>query len=132
MDNSKKSQKTIRYFSKEFKKNIIEQLDAKLITLSDIARQYEVSQVSICRWRQKYSKHYEKPTKLVIEMESEALKTKQLRDRNAELERIVGQKQLKIDYLEKLIEIASEELKIDLKKNSNTLPWTILETTANL
>ena len=49
-------------------------------------------------------------------MESEALKTKTLLERNAELERIIGQKQLKIDYLEKLIEIASEDLKIDLKK----------------
>jgi transposase len=41
-------------------------------------------------------------------MESEALKTKQLQDRNAELERIIGQKQMQIDYLEKLIELASE------------------------
>jgi|GWRWMinimDraft_16_1066024.scaffolds.fasta_scaffold54772_1 transposase len=120
MDNSKKSTKTIRHFSKEFKKNIIQELDAKLTTISDIARQYEVSQVSICRWRQMYSKHYEKPTKLVIEMESEALKTKQLQQRNAELERVIGQKQLVIDYLEKLIEIASKELNTDLKKNFNT------------
>ena len=119
-NNSKKSTKTIRHFSVEFKKQIIAQLDAKLIKLSDITRLYEVSAVSVCRWRQQYSKHYEKPTKLVIEMESEALKTKILLERNAELERIIGQKQLKIDYLEKLIEIASEDLKIDLKKSINT------------
>ena len=119
-NNSKKLTKTIRHFSVEFKKQIIAQLDAKLIKLSDITRLYEVSAVSVCRWRQQYSKHYEKPTKLVIEMESEALKTKILLERNAELERIIGQKQLKIDYLEKLIEIASEDLKIDLKKSINT------------
>jgi hypothetical protein len=53
-------------------------------------------------------------------MESEALKTKILLERNAELERIIGQKQIKIDYLEKLIELASEDLKIDLKKSINT------------
>lgn len=120
LNNSKKSPKTIRHFSVEFKKQIIVQLDAKLIKLSDITRLYEVSAVSVCRWRQQYSKHYEKPTKLVIEMESEALKTKLLLERNAELERIIGQKQLKIDYLEKLIELASEDLKIDLKKSINT------------
>lgn len=118
MDNSKSTTKTIRHFSKEFKKNIVQQLDAKLVTISDIAREYEVSQVSICRWRVEYSKHYQKPTKLVIEMESEALKTQQLQVRNAELERVIGQKQLKIDYLEKLLEIASDELKTDLKKVS--------------
>jgi transposase len=120
LHNSKNSSKTIRHFSIEFKKQIIAQLDANLIKLSEIARLYEVSQVSVCRWRQLYSKHYEKPTKLVIEMESEALKTKTLLERNAELERIIGQKQIKIDYLEKLIELASEDLKIDLKKSINT------------
>jgi transposase len=120
LNNSKKSPKAIRHFSVEFKKQIIAQLDAKLIKLADITRLYEVSAVSVCRWRQQYSKHYEKPTKLVIEMESEALKTKTLLERNAELERIIGQKQLKIDYLEKLIELASEDLKIDLKKSINT------------
>jgi transposase len=128
MDKTKNVSKTIRHFSKEFKKNIIQQLDAKLTTISEIARQYEVSQVSICRWRQQYSKHYEKPTKLVIEMESEALKTKQLQQRNAELERVIGQKQLVIDYLEKLIEIASKELDTDLKKNFNITHLTFSET----
>ncbi len=121
LHNSKNSSKTIRHFSVEFKKQIISQLDANLIKLSEIARLYEVSQVSICRWRKLYSKHYEKPTKLVIEMESEALKTKVLLERNAELERIIGQKQIKIDYLEKLIDLASEDLKMDLKKSINTV-----------
>lgn len=118
--NSKKSPKVVRHFSVEFKKQIVAQLDAKLLTISDIVRQYEVSAVSVCRWRQQYSKHYQKPTMVVIQMESEALKTKALLERNADLERIIGQKQLKIDYLEKLIEIASEDLKIDLKKSINT------------
>ena len=35
---------------------------------------------------------------------------------------MVGQKQIKIEYLEKMIDIAKEELNIDIKKNSNTLP----------
>lgn len=93
LNNSKKLPKTVRHFSVEFKKQIITQLDANLIKLSEITRLYEVSAVSVCRWRQLYSKHYEKPTRLIIEMESEALKTKLLLERNAELERIIGQKQ---------------------------------------
>jgi|GEM_PF-576654 transposase len=119
LHNSKNLPKIVRHFSVDFKKQIIAQLDANLLTIADIVRQYEVSAVSVCRWRQQYSKHYQKPTRLVIEMESEALKTKALLERNAELERIIGQKQLKIDYLEKLIEIASTDVKIDLKKSTN-------------
>ena len=49
-------------------------------------------------------------------MESEAIKTKQLLERQAELERIIGQKQIEIDFLNKLMEIASQELKTDIKK----------------
>lgn len=126
---SKDSPKTIRHFSVEFKKQIIAQLDAKLISIAHIVRLYEVSAVSVCRWRQLYSKHYQKPTMLVIQMESEALKTKALLERNAELERIIGQKQLKIDYLEKLIDIASDDLKTDIKKNISTIHSTILSPT---
>ena len=47
-------------------------------------------------------------------------KIKDLQDRIKELEQIVGQKQIKIDYYEKMIEIAKEELDIDLKKNFDT------------
>jgi transposase len=40
----------------------------------------------------------------------------------AELERIVGQKQLEIDFLNKLLEIGSGELGIDLKKSFSPPP----------
>jgi hypothetical protein len=47
-------------------------------------------------------------------------KIKDLQDRIKDLERIVGQKQLSIDYLEKMIEIAKEDYDIDIKKNFDT------------
>jgi transposase len=53
-------------------------------------------------------------------MESESKKTERLMSQLADLERVVGQKQIQIDYLEKLIEIASSELGVDLKKNFDT------------
>ena len=53
---------------------------------------------------------------MVVQMESEAHKTLQMLQRVAELERIVGQKQLEIDFLNKLMEVATEELGYDLKK----------------
>jgi hypothetical protein len=50
-------------------------------------------------------------------MESEATKTKSLLQQVADLERVIGQKQLEIDFLSKLLEIGSEEMGFDLKKN---------------
>ena len=49
-------------------------------------------------------------------MESEGHKTKELLRQVAELERALGQKQIAIDYLERLLAVSSESLKIDLKK----------------
>ena len=58
-------------------------------------------------------------------MESKDSSTKKLKDyqqRIDELERIVGQKQLKIDYLQKLFELAESDLGFDLKKISGHYP----------
>ena len=52
--------------------------------------------------------------------ESNIDKLKHLEQKIKELEQIVGQKQIKIDYLEKMIDIAKEDLNIDIKKNYNT------------
>ncbi|PWK28455.1 transposase [Arcicella aurantiaca] len=123
MDKTKNTgQKFIRHFSEEFKRQKVKELDAKVLSISDIVRLYEVSSVSVCRWRKKYSVHYQQATRVVVEMESEAQKTKELLARNAELERIVGQKQMSIDFLEKLLEIASKELKMDIKKSFSIPP----------
>jgi predicted RNase H-like nuclease (RuvC/YqgF family) len=53
---------------------------------------------------------------------SSTQKLKDLEKKVKELERIVGQKQIKIDYLEKMIDLAKEELKVDIKKNFDTPP----------
>jgi transposase len=59
----------------------------------------------------------------VVEMaDSSKQKVKELQKRVADLERIVGQKQLNIDFLEKMIEIAKDHFGIDIKKNFDTPP----------
>ena len=51
-------------------------------------------------------------------------KVNDLEKRVKELERIVGQKQIKIDFLEKMMDIAKDELDIDIKKKFDTPPST--------
>jgi hypothetical protein len=63
-------------------------------------------------------------------MESEEQKTLFFQNRVAELERIVGQKQLEIDFQNQLMEIASAELGIDIKKNFSTAPSSGIGNTA--
>jgi len=52
--------------------------------------------------------------------DSQVHKLKELEEKVKKLERVVGQKQIKIDYREKMIDIAKEDLDTDIKKNLNT------------
>lgn len=109
-----------RSFSDEFKKAKVKELVEKKITILALSKLYDVSREAIYKWLYKYSPHHKQKTILVVQMESEAEKTKHYMQCVAELERIVGQKQLEIDFLNKLLEIGSEELGFDLKKNFST------------
>ena len=109
-----------RYFSETFKKEKVQELIDKRTTIQKLSDLYGLSRTSVYNWLYQYSPHYEQKSRQVIEMESESQKTQFYQNRVAELERIVGQKQLEIDFGEKLIALASAELGIDLKKNFST------------
>lgn len=110
------SQKYNRIFSESLKQQIVEQLSRKEISISQVTTLYSVSRTSVYNWIQAYSPEHKSGTKMVVQKESEAAKTAKILQRNAELERAVGQKQLELDYLNKLIELANKELGYDLKK----------------
>src|SRR4051812_46148526 len=106
-----------RSFSEQFKQARVKELIEKRLTIHQLCQLYEVSRTSVYKWLYQYSPHHLQKTTLVVQMESEAFKTQQLLQRVAELERAVGQKQLEIDFLNKLLELGSEELGFDVKKN---------------
>jgi transposase len=111
-----------RCFSEEFKKTKVKDLVEKRITIREICKLYDVSRSAVYKWLYRFSKDYQKKSIFVVQMESEAHKTMRLQQQVAELERAVGQKQLEIDFLNKLIEIGSGELGFDLKKNFSPKP----------
>ncbi len=54
----------------------------------------------------------------IVETESDTQKVIELQRRVAELERIIGQKQIEIDFKDKMIDLAEEAYHVDIKKNS--------------
>ena len=106
-----------RYFSEGFKKQKVEEIEKNLVNISELSREYLVTRSAIYKWIYKYSVMRKKGVRQVIESESDTRKIQQLKEKVKELERIVGQKQITIDYLEKMIEVAKEEYDIDIKKN---------------
>lgn len=120
-----------RIFDEALKRSIVERFEKKVLSIKEICDLYDVTRTSVYKWINLYSRHQRLSTKLVVQMESDAYNLKELKARIAELERVVGQKQLSIDYLEKLIEIGEKELGIKLKKNSDTPPLTGSKATLN-
>ena len=112
------NEKFNRNFSEQFKRDKVKDLVEKRISIRQLCDLWQIGRTTVYNWLYKYSPHHSSGTKMVVQMESEAHKTLQLLQRVAELERIVGQKQLEIDFLNKLMELATEELGYDLKKNT--------------
>jgi transposase-like protein len=105
-----------RYFSLDFKKKRVQELEHNVSTISDICKTYKVSRTSVYKWLYKYSNMAKKQVKQVVEAKSDTRKIQLLEDRIKELERIIGQKQLLIDFQDKMIEIAESTYEVDIKK----------------
>ncbi|MDX2431180.1 MAG: helix-turn-helix domain-containing protein [Bacteroides sp.] len=105
-----------RYFSEDFKKKRIRELENNLISIPDICKTYHVSRTSVYRWIYKYSSMANKNEKQVVESKSDTKKIQLMEERIKELERALGQKQMLIDIKDKIIEIAEETYDIDIKK----------------
>jgi transposase-like protein len=112
-----------RKFSDDFKKRIVQDFESGRYSVGDLSKLHSIAPTQIYDWIYKFSTVNKKGYRVVEMKESSDLKVKQLEQRIKELERIIGQKQIKIDYLEKMIELAEKELNIDIKKNSSTQPF---------
>ena len=117
---SQNQRRAIRHFSEAFKKEKVQLIVEKKVTVYQISDLYKVSRTAVYNWVYKYSQ-LSPQTITVVQMESEEQKTKMLLNRVAELERIVGQKQLELDVDQKIFDCMKEELGYDVKKKYKQL-----------
>lgn len=113
---SKKYLRQPRRFSPTLRKQIVQFIESGKLSVAAASREYLVSSTSIYRWIHRYSTYNQKGMVLVVDKDSQTEKINRLQQRIAELERAVGHKQMQIDYYEKFIELASQEVGQDLKK----------------
>lgn len=107
----KKTLRQQRYFDISLKKEVVKQVESGKLGVTAASREYGVTTQTIYQWLHKHSKNLNKNEVIVVKKKDQETMKKELEQRVAELERIVGKKQMEIDYLNKLIEIASEEEK---------------------
>ena len=115
-------QRRTRSFGEKFKKDIVKRVENNEYSVQEVSDLYGVSITSVYNWVYKYSILYQKGYRQVVEPMSSTKKVKELQARIKELEQAVGQKQRKVDFLEKLIEIAENDLGVDIKKKADSKP----------
>jgi len=114
------AQRRVRSFSNEIKIQKVREIETGQTKISEIVKEYEVAPITVYRWIKKFGTMKNKPERLIVEADSDTAKLLELKKKVAELERTIGQKQILIDFKDKMIELAEEHYKIDIKKNFST------------
>ncbi|MCM2302645.1 MAG: transposase [Flavobacteriaceae bacterium] len=109
-----------RQFTDEFKKEIISEFESGKFSVCQLEKLHNISNSILYSWIYKFSTFNQSGFRIVEMKASTTNKVKELELKVKELERIVGQKQIQVDYLEKMIDLAKTDLNIDIKKNYNT------------
>lgn len=99
-----------RKFSKETKRQIIEEVQVGELSLAEVLRKYEISASVYYGWLRNYERG---------KFDNEPTKEGELLNRIAELERKVGQQAMEIDLLKKLKEI--QQRRINEKRSSTVI-----------
>ncbi len=115
-----KAERQHRTFSDSFKIQKVRELETGKTKVIEICKQYEVSTTSIYRWLNKFGTMDNKKERLIVEADSDTKQLLELKKRIAELERIIGQKQIVIEFKDKMIDLAEETYGVDIKKKFST------------
>ena len=113
--------KVKRVFSLELKLDLVKRIEQGDMRVIDICRTYGVSTTAVYKWLRKYSDLYKKETRVVVEHKSIGKKNKDLKEQVKELQQALGQKQMRIDYLEKMVDFDSERAGEDIEKKDKRL-----------
>jgi len=109
-----------RYFSESFKLKKVREIECNLVSVLEVSREYEVSSTAVYKWLDKYSLYRKRQVRQVIEPMSDTQKIKDLKAKIKELEQMVGQKQIQLEFKEKMIELAEQMYQVDIKKKLGT------------
>lgn len=109
------SERRRRTFAESFKRKCVREIEQGKARVSEICKAYQVSDTAVYKWIDKFGSQ-SKPERTIVESKSDAQKILALQKRIAELERLVGQKEIELTFNKKLIEIAEEKFDIEIKK----------------
>lgn len=106
-----------RTFSETIRRQTVKDIEAGKCSVLQASRELSVTTGAVYKWVHLYSRYLLKNKVMVVEEKSEAYRSKELEKRLHDMEAAIGRKQMEIDFLNKIIDLANEEYRTDLKKN---------------
>ena len=90
-------------------------LDHGKTTVNEICKLYDVSSTSVYRWQKKYSK-LPPNEQVIVEKDSEYKKVLLLSKEIANMKRLIGEQQIKLDYYTGILKQANVHYEEDIEK----------------
>src|SRR5688572_10270778 len=93
-----------RSFSTSFKIKKVKEIEQGISTVSEVSKEYQVTTTTVYRWINKFGSMKNKTERVIVETESDTKKLLEYKQKVAELEKIIGQKQILLDFKDKMID----------------------------
>ena len=116
-----------RNFSESFKRKKVQEIESGQTKIADLCRQYDTNRSSVYKWLNKYGNMKTKKERLIIETESDTKQLIALKKQIAELKMLLAEKQIQIDFKDKMIEIAEDMYNVEIKKKFEMKPSDIIK-----
>ncbi len=111
-------ERIIKRYSTAFKHKVVNEIESGRLSISGAQKLYSIGgSLTIQKWIKKLGKLHLLNKIVRVELKDEISKLKELEKRNKELESALANAHIKIVTYETLIEVAEEELGVDIKKN---------------
>ena len=101
---------------------MVSEIDRNLVSIAEVCREHQVSKAAVYKWIYLYSRMRKKGVRQVVEAKSDSRKLLQMKEEIKELQRIIGEKQVKLDFQDKMIDLAEAEYGVDIKKKFTGRP----------
>lgn len=116
------AQRQKRYFSEEFKRGKVKEIERGTARVSEVSRVYQVSRTAVYRWLSQYSVHRRQGVRMVVEARSDTRRIEALKLEKQQLEQLLGQKEVELALKNKFIELVEAKYGQALKKSGGTRP----------
>jgi len=113
------SERRRRRFSEPFKKSKVKDIELGKVKISELCKVYQVTPTAVYKWIDKFG-NQNKPERIIVESKSDTQKILALKKKIADLERLLGQKEIELIFKDKMIDIAEDKFGIEIKKKAST------------